>query len=108
MTAKRKVGEKSKVLFDLIDFEIAGILIREQPVGVLELAEKLGNMKHANLKKHLDKMESAPLRLIRREKVPKSRKILIYLNEKIYTKERVKQLLEMFGGGKNNKPLLKK
>ncbi len=60
MKAKRKVGEKSKTLFDLIDFEIAGILIREQPVSVLELAKKLGNMKHANLKNHLDKLEAAP------------------------------------------------
>lgn len=96
MKRKRKVGEKGNILFDTVDFEIAGILIREQPVAVLELAKKLGNMKHANLKKHLDKLEAAPLRLIKRKQVPKSRKILISLNEKIYTKERVKSLLEMF------------
>ena len=96
MKRKRKVGEKSRILFDTVDFEIAGILIREQPVAVLELAKKLGNIKHANLKKHLDKLEAAPLRLIIREQVPKSRKILIYLNEKIYTKKVVKDLLKMF------------
>lgn len=96
MKAKRKVGEKSKTLFDFIDFEIAGILIREQPVSVLELAKKLGNMKHANLKRHLDKLEASPLRLIKRENVPKSRKILISLNDKTYTKDRVKMLLDMF------------
>ena len=97
MKAKRKVGERSDILFDKVDFEIAAILIKEQPVSVLELGEKLGNMKHANLKKHLDKLANPPLRLIRREQVPKSRKILIYLNEKIYTKEVTKNLLKMFG-----------
>jgi len=92
---KRKAGEKSRVLFDSIDFEIAAILLKEQPVSVLELGEKLNGMKHANLKKHLDKLES--IQLIRKESVPKSRKILIYLNEKIYTKKRVEMLLEMLG-----------
>jgi len=100
MKQKRKVGERGNILFDTIDFEIAGILLREQPVAVLELAKKLGNMKHANLKKHLDKLEAEPLKLITKKQVPKSRKILISLNEKIYTKERVKMLIEMFDSKK--------
>lgn len=98
--AKRKSGERSRILFDFVDFEIVGILIREQPVSVLKLAEKLGNMKHANLKKHLDKLEAKPLQLIKRVPVPKSRKLLIYLNDKIYTKERVKMLLNFFDSKK--------
>ena len=98
--SKRRSGERSRVLFDFIDFEIIGILIREQPVAVLELAEKLGNMKHANLKKHLDKLESKPLQLIKKVPVPKSRKLLIYLNDKIYTKERIKMLLKFFDSEK--------
>ena len=100
MTTKRRVGQRSTVLFDLIDFDIAGILIREQPVSVLELAKKLGNMKHANLKRHLDKLEAPPLKLIKRVQVPKSRKILISLNDKIYTKERIKNLIQMFDSNK--------
>ncbi len=98
MKKKRGVGERSQILFDAIDCQIASTLLKEQSLGVLELGKKLGGMKHANLKKHLDKMES--MNLIKRNEVPKSRKLLVSLNEKIYTKERVKALLEMLGWNK--------
>lgn len=96
MRVKRKVGQKSKILFDQTDIDIIKVLHKEQPIAVLELAKKLGNMKHANLKKHLDMLESNSMTLIKRENVPKSRKILVSLNEEIYTKERIGMLLKMF------------
>jgi len=97
MNNKRKAGERSGIRFDNIDCQIAAILLKEQPLAILEFVDKL-NIKHANLKNHLDRMER--FGLIRREPVPKSRKVLIYLNEKIYTKERIKMLLKMLGWDK--------
>jgi DNA-binding MarR family transcriptional regulator len=90
---KRKVGERGKVLFDTTDFLIANILARKQPIGVLDLAKEVGNMKHTNLKNHLDKLEKS--QLIKREQVPKSSKILVSLNDKVYTKEVMKSLLKI-------------
>jgi len=91
---RRKVGERSRLLFDEIDFQIMEFLVRHsEKIGVLELGEKLGNLKHANLKKHLDRLEKA--KLIKKTPVPKSRKLLISIDEKTYPKEVRQKLLEI-------------
>lgn len=97
MGIKRTVGQRGKSLFDLIDLEIINILVKEDCMSILELRKKLRDIKYANLKKHLDRLESKPLQLIKRESVPKSRRILISLKKDTLTKERVRVILDIFG-----------
>lgn len=91
---KRKNPRPSSLFkFDGLDCEIMVLLVHNQPLGVLELAEKLG-LEHNILKRHLDKLENA--KLIIREPVPKSRKILIKLGKQ-YTPDVVKSLINILG-----------
>lgn len=94
----RKQGWKSKFNFDEIDCYIMELIIKEQPLGILEIRGKL-NLPHNNLKRHLDKLEKA--KLIKREKQEKGNKVLVYLNEKVYTPEVVRKLLEILKNLKN-------
>lgn len=96
MKGKRKAGERSVVLFDATDLLILKALITGGPTPIMELRKKIGNMKHANLKKHLDALETQR-ELIKKTSVPKSRKILISLNEEKFTKEKIKLILKIFG-----------
>lgn len=96
MLEKRKVGWKSKTSFDFIDMDIMSLLLREQPLAVLELGRKM-NLPHNNLKRHLDKLLKS--KLIKRVGVPKSRKILIYLGD-VYSSEIVKGIVTILNSMK--------
>ena len=71
---KRKVGIRSKILFDEIDLRIIQLLNNPKNndgLGVLEIAKWFGVM-HNNLKPHLDKLLSLGLILFSPNKEGKS------------------------------------